>query len=29
MASEMPVLVTSAPDQNRTALSGLTPISLR
>ena len=29
MASETPVLVTSAPDQKTTALSGVTPISLR
>ena len=29
IASETPVLVTSAPDQNTTALSGVTPISLR
>ncbi len=29
IASETPVLVTSAPDQKTTALSGLTPISLR
>ena len=29
IASETPVLVTSAPDQKTTALSGLTPISFR
>jgi hypothetical protein len=29
MASETPVLVTNAPDQKTTALSGLTPISFK